>query len=50
MYKRGEVGLVNSEVQYLDHQMLRGWNLFTSGKLEDLPAFCRGIIDAVELQ
>jgi len=39
--------LVNAGANYLDQEMVRDGNLITSRKPDDLPAFCREMIEAL---
>ncbi len=39
--------LVNAGATYIDQEVVRDGNLITSRKPDDLPAFCREIIDAL---
>jgi protease I len=39
--------LVNAGANYVDAEMVRDGNLITSRKPDDLPAFCRELIDAL---
>lgn len=40
--------LVNAGAHYVDQEVVRDGNIITSRKPEDLPAFCRCILDALE--
>jgi protease I len=39
--------LVNAGANYVDAEVVRDGNLITSRKPDDLPAFCRELIDAL---
>jgi len=39
--------LVNAGAKYIDEEVVRDGNLITSRKPEDLPAFCREMIEAL---
>jgi protease I len=39
--------LVNAGANYVDQEVVRDGNLITSRKPDDLPAFCREIIEAL---
>jgi protease I len=39
--------LVNAGGNYVDEEVVRDGNLITSRKPDDLPAFCREIVDAL---
>jgi protease I len=39
--------LVNAGAKYVDEEVVRDGNLITSRKPDDLPAFCREMIDAL---
>lgn len=40
--------LINAGAHYLDEEVVQDGNLITSRKPEDLPAFCRAILQALE--
>lgn len=40
--------LINAGAEYVDEEVVRDGNLITSRKPDDLPAFCRTILEALE--
>lgn len=40
--------LINAGAEYVDEEVVRDGNLITSRKPEDLPAFCRAILQALD--